>query len=188
MNNPVDIHKIPAFKEIVIRENLKLNPLDNSHAKEILEILERDPIIRTRVTVASRFKKVSDIQKEITTSLADSGLIRYVLILNDKVVGMVSLWRDDGFFGTPPNHDDYGFGYFLDPNHRGKGIVFSTLKKVMTTVSENLHVKQFVAFCEDENKESIAVLKRLGFKPSDETFIEPSNGWIERKYYATSSS
>ena len=52
----------------------------------------------------------------------------------------------------------------------------------MDTVAKNLRVNQFIAFCEDSNHESIAVLTRLGFKPTAETFTEPDNGWIERKY------
>jgi RimJ/RimL family protein N-acetyltransferase len=92
------------------------------------------------------------------------------------------LWRDEGYFGTPPQVNDYGFGYFLDPKERGNGFVTRAIQKLMDTVVKNLRVNQFVAFCEDSNTESISVLLKLGFKPTNKTFPEPINGWIERKY------
>lgn len=52
----------------------------------------------------------------------------------------------------------------------------------MNAVVKNLRVNQFIAFSEDRNHKSIAVLTKLGFKPTDETLPEPKKGWIERKY------
>lgn len=109
-------------------------------------------------------------------------MIRYVLLKKDNPIGLISLWRDDGFFGTPPYPDDYGFGYFLDPKERGKGLVTRSVQSLMDAAINNLKVNQFIAFCEDNNKESISVLTRLGFMPTDKLFTEPTTGWIERKY------
>ena len=102
---------------------------------------------------------------------------------NDNPVGLVSLWRDVGSpFDAPDNPDDYGFGYFLDPTKRGKGIVTDALKCIMEVAANNLHINKFVAFCEDDNADSIAVLAKLGFQPTDGVLTEQCSGWSERKY------
>jgi len=177
-----DLHLIPALQNIEVRAGITIRPLENIHGRQILDILNRDPSIRTRVTVASRLFNANDIAKEIESFQSDPGLIRYTILKDSRPIGLVSLWRDDGFFGTPPNLDDYGFGYFLDPDERGAGIVTETVSRLMETLLQNLHVRQFVAFCEANNTESITVLSRLSFKKNGEVFKEPTHGWLEYKY------
>lgn len=179
---PKNVHSILELKEVNVAEGVKLRPLDQSDAKRILEILNSDSNIRNRVTVASRLYTVKDVTDEIQFYHSDMGLIRYTLLKDNKPVGLVSLWRDDGFFGTKPNPDDYGFGYFLDPAERGKGLTSKAIQSLMRVITKGLRVRQFVAFCTDQNKESIAVLTKMGFKPTTETYSEPTHGWIERKY------
>lgn len=181
-NQPKDLHSVAALQEVEVRENITLHPLTESHASQLLAILDSDPEIRNRVYVASHLHEVEDVAKEIEESEKDPGLIRYTILDGENPIGLVSLWRDDGFFGTPPNHDDYGFGYFLDPNERGKGIVTDTVTALMDAVQQNLYVRQFVAFCEDDNAESVAVLRVLGFEKNGEAYPEPTHGWIEYKY------
>lgn len=178
----LNLHQFSALSEINIDKDIRLRPLARSDAKRILEILEQDKSIRNKVTVASRLHSPKDVNVEIERYQKDPHLIRYTLLKQNKPIGLVSLWRDDGFFGTQPNLNDYGFGYFLDPNERGKGLVTRSLQKLMKTVIDNLHIHQFVAFCADNNHESISVLTKLGFKPTNQTFPEPNYGWIERKY------
>jgi len=182
MSQPINLHTISALQEINVSDGLKLRPLNQSDDVRILEILAADDSIRNRVTVASRLYTTKDIAAEIERYRRDTGLIRYVLIKKDNPIGMVSFWRDDGFFGTSPHPDDYGFGYFLDPKERGKGLATRSIQSLMDAAINNLKVNQFISFCEDSNKESISVLKRLGFRPTDELLKEPKNGWIERKY------
>ncbi|MBP7774759.1 GNAT family N-acetyltransferase [Candidatus Woesebacteria bacterium] len=83
------------------------------------------------------------------------------------------------------NLDDYGFGYFLDPKERGQGLINRAIESLINISTKCLVVRQFVAFCEDTNIQSISVLKKLGFEPTSETLAEPSKGWIERKYTFT---
>lgn len=182
MESAVNLHTIPALQEIYVQEGIKLHPLHSSDAKRLLEILADDSSIRNKVTIASRLHTIEDIETEIKRSLKKTGLIRYVLLKENNPIGLVSLWRDEGYFGTPTQLDDYGFGYFLDPNERGKGLMTSAIRKLIEIVANNLKVNQFIAFCEDNNMKSIAVLTKLGFEPTDKTFSEPYNGWIERKY------
>jgi RimJ/RimL family protein N-acetyltransferase len=181
-NKVTNLHSISELQEIFVRDGVTLIPLNNTHALRILEILQSDKNIRDRVTVASRLHTTEDVAAEIEAYCKDTGLIRYAIIEQNNVVGLVSLWRDDGFFGTPANTDDYGFGYFLDPSARGRGLVTSAIVKLINVVQSNLPVRQFVAFCDPNNTDSIAVLTKLGYEPTGETFIEPNNGWKEEKY------
>ncbi len=179
---PLNLHHLISLQKIDISTHLKLKPLQTGDAAAILAILAADETIRQRVTVASRLHTPTDVDKEVVRYRADAGLIRYVLWKGTCPAGMVSLWRDDGFFGTQPHPDDYGFGYFLDPGERGQGLATQAVQALMGTVVQVVPVKQFVAFCEDGNVESIAVLKRLGFTPTNQVFPEPNHGWLERKY------
>ena len=178
----LNLHNVPDLKDIYIFEGIKLRPLDQSDTERILEILASDRSIRDKVTVASRLYAPEDVKTEIERYHKDANLIRYALLKQNSPIGLVSLWRDDGFSGTPPQLDDYGFGYFLDPNERGKGFITRAVQTLMDTVTKKFHVNQFVAFCEDSNSDSIAVLTKLGFERTNILFREPYNGWIERKY------
>lgn len=180
-SKPISLHSIEQFQEIKIADNASLVHLNEVHGSRILEILSDDPSIRDRVTVASKINSLDDVRKQINAYKKDEGLIRYVLLVDDNPAGLISFWRDDGFWGEK-NLEDYGFGFFLDPQARGKGLIFRAVKKLIAVAIKHLQVKQFVAFCEDDNAPSIKVLKKLGFEPTDQTMTEPNKGWIERKY------
>lgn len=99
MKPPVNLHTISALKEINIGDGIKLRPLDQSHATRLLEILADDTSIRDKVSVASKLHTLEDVIAEIERYCKDTGLIRYVLVRDDNPIGLVSLWRDDGFWG-----------------------------------------------------------------------------------------
>jgi RimJ/RimL family protein N-acetyltransferase len=181
-NNLVNLHSVTALQDVAVREDVRLVPLAETDTRDILVAIEHDPSIRERVTVASRMLDEPSIVREVDSYRADPGLIRYGIRKDNKVIGLISLWRDEGFFGTEPQNDDYGFGYFLDPNYRGAGIVTSSIASLIQVLSADLYVRQFVAFCEENNQESLAVLSKLGFKPTGDTFREPTHGWLEQKY------
>jgi RimJ/RimL family protein N-acetyltransferase len=104
------------------------------------------------------------------------------LLKEDKPIGLISFWRDDGFFGQDANPNDYGFGYFIDPDERGQGLIKDTVLHIMDIAQEHLYVRRFEAFCEDDNPASIGVLTGLSFTPTEDTFGEPTHGWVERRY------
>lgn len=181
-----NLYEQPELRKVLVREGCYLRPLEVEDAEEILRILDDDPAIRDRVTVASRMHTIDDVAREVKTYKTDNeGLIRYAIIFDDHCVGLVSLWRDSGFFGQPLDPDAYGFGYFIDPAMRGKGVVTAAVESLMKQAERLLRVKQFIAYCEDDNLASIAILHKLGFQATDETFSEPNQGWTERKYVKT---
>jgi len=185
---PPNLHRIPALQKIDVRNTLLLRPLESSDATALLNILEKDSSIRKKVTIASRVHSPRDIETEIEMYQKDEGLIRYTLLKNNVPIGLISFWRDEGYFEKPTSPNDYGFGYFLDPNERGKGLITEAVHCLMDVSKENLHANQFVAFCEDGNHQSIAVLTRLGLKPTNKTFTEPTTGWMEQKYVKSLSN
>jgi len=185
---PIDLHTISSLQEIAVRDDVKLRPFDESDATRILEILAADPSIRDRVSVAAKMHTPEQIGEQVEEMRRDAHLIRYTLLERDNPIGLVSLWRDiDNPFDAPDSPDDYGFGYFLDPDARGKGLVGSAVDSIMEVASKSLAAKRFIAYCEDDNVDSIAVLTKLDFEPTNETFIEEKHGWKERKYVRANS-
>lgn len=180
---PINLHDIPELKEIYVRDDVILRPMETEDATGLLEILDADPSIRNRVSVASRMHSPEDVAAQVETYRSDAHTIRYALLEGGKPVGLVSFWRDiDNPFAAPDSPNDYGFGFFLDPAKRGKGLIPDAVQQVMTAAQDVLHVENFIAYCEDNNPESITVLTKLGFQPTDLTYEEQNNSWVERKY------
>lgn len=178
----INLHEQPDLQEVMVRPGLRLRPMQDLDAPELLAILEEDPSIRDQVTVASRMRTEDDVRREVTDYKADDSVIRYVIDSDRKCVGLVSFWRDTGFFGQEANPHAFGFGYFLSPTERGKGFVTDSVSKLMETAQRAFRVDSFIAFCEDNNTASKAILLRLGLTPSAVTYPEPTHGWTERMY------
>ncbi|MCL2451612.1 GNAT family N-acetyltransferase [Candidatus Saccharibacteria bacterium] len=178
----VDLNQIPALQNIEVREDISLRPLRKSDAERILEILDADPEIRNRVTIAGKIKSRQDVINEVEKARNDKIMIRYTILSGENPIGLVSFWRDEGYVSGVPQPDDYGFGYFLDPEYRGRGIITAALERLMNVAEQNLTVRQFIAFCEDDNKASLAALQKLSFQSTNEIYPEPRFGWEERKY------
>jgi RimJ/RimL family protein N-acetyltransferase len=181
-NQVPNLHEQPSLQEVQIREGVVLRPMAETDAAELLDVLNADPSIRDRVTVASRMHAEDDVKREVEAYKADEGLIRYVVVDEERVVGLVSFWRDDGFFGQEANPNSYGFGYFLHPKARGRGLITDSVGVLMRVAQESFPVDYFMAFCEDDNPKSIRVLRKLGFEPTERAYVEPTRGWKERLY------
>lgn len=174
--------EVPALKKVNVREGVVLRPLEKTDATALLAIFDDDPTIRDRVSVAASMGSREDVQRIVDEGKADPSIIRYVVVENGSVVGMVNFWRAGDYFGDKADSDDYGFGYFLAKSARGKGIVTSCLEKLMDIATKNLDVHSFAVFCETDNTASSAVLEKVGFKPTGDTWIDKNHGWLEQKY------
>ena len=180
---PTNLHDIPALQTVAVREGVELSPLTPEDSDAILAILEADPSIRERVSVASKMHTHEDVADQVNAYQNDDHTIRYVIREGDDVIGLVSFWRDvDSPFDAPDRPNDYGFGFFLSPDKRGTGIVAQAVQRIMDIAVENLHVENFIAYCEEDNTDSIAVLTRLGLHATDVSLAEQNSGWIEQKY------
>ena len=185
---PIDLHSISALQEIPVREGISLRPLAQSDAPSILEILDADPEIRDRVYVASLLHTPEDVTQEVERIAADPNLLRFSIENEGHCVGLISFWRDidNPVFDDVDNPNDYGFGYFLDPSERGKGLVTDAVQAVIGRARDNLHIRQFIAYCEDNNPESISVLINMGFQPQSNIPAIANNGWLAQKYILSS--
>ena len=178
----VSLHDQPSLKRIQVRDGVSLRPLENSDASAVLAAINADPSIRMRVTVAARIFTEEDVRNEVAKYKTNEGLLRYVIVEDKKVVGLISFWRDNGFFGQEVEKDTYSFGYFLNPAARGRGLVTDSLKALLQAAQESLRINAFIAYCEEDNASSIAVLENLGLKATGKVYKEPSTGWIEHLY------
>lgn len=178
----IDLRAIPALQQVPVREGVFLRPLAVADAERVIAILSQDVSIREHVSVAAKFRQQSDVVAEVERLKGDKETLRYVICEYDQVVGMMNLWRAGKFFGAKAKPNNYGFGYFLAPEARGRGLVTSSLVVLMDYAEKALGATSFVAFCEAENAASGAVLKKAGFTPTDTTWTEPTHGWVEQKY------
>ncbi len=99
IENKINLHTLPVFSEVIVSVDVKLVPLNVTHGIRILDILQEDPDIRNKVTIASKLHSLEDVETEINTYMNDDGLIRFTLLKKGNPIGMVSFWRDDGFWG-----------------------------------------------------------------------------------------
>jgi len=60
--------------------------------------------------------------------------------------------------------------------------VTEAVRSLMETAMQNLHVENFIAYCEKDNVSSIAVLTKLGLHLTDIELTEQNSGWVESKY------
>jgi RimJ/RimL family protein N-acetyltransferase len=163
-----------------------LRPLQVADAGRLFEILEADPGIRDKVSIARRLKTKADVEAEVARQ-KDIEAIRYALLRDGRCIGLVNFWRLGDYMagwndGSAPEPDTYGFGYFLDPAERGQGLAAEAVKAIMQVVRQTLQPKKFIAFCTDENAASRAVLENSGFRRTEDVIFFPNEGWHERKY------
>lgn len=172
----------PVFEKITVRDGVLLRPLASEDADDLLAILDADPAIRERVGVASRLYSAEDVNTLVKEEQGDAELIRYVISENNMVVGLLNFWRAGEYFGDKADPDDYGFGYFLAPSARGRGLVTDSLRALMEIAAANLPVQRFIAFCEADNTASGALLQKAGFEKTDTAWDDAEHGWVEQKY------
>lgn len=166
---------------MTVRPGLELRRLTHADAGAVLQILDEDPGIRDRVKVVAEATTVDDVRDIADTRDASPSSVHFV-ILHDDVVGFLSLWRAGEHFGDlPVDPDSFGFGYFLAPSARGRGIISAVLRTVMETTSQYVTVPSFIAFCEDDNPASSRNLERAGLQPTPIAFTN-GRGWRERLY------
>jgi RimJ/RimL family protein N-acetyltransferase len=181
-NQVANLHDIEALQSVPVDDDTILRPLRSNDGPDFLAIMEADPNIRLRVSFAAGIKNQADFLRELAAIAEDPGLIRYAITKrDDRCIGAVSLWRNT-WEGERPNDNAYGFGYFIDPSERGKGTVSRSVDRLMTVVQTELPVEEFMANCEDDNNDSINVLKGLGFLATDFTWVLDDLGWVERQY------
>ena len=90
-----------------------------------------------------------------------------VISLNDPFMIAVALKDSDELIGeivVMPNDGTISLGYTLSYRHHRKGYGFEALKTLTDMLHEQFPECDFVSFTETENKASIGLLIKLGYK------------------------
>jgi RimJ/RimL family protein N-acetyltransferase len=145
---------IPATKDLDLRKT------EHFDADALYTMLERDPNIKNCVSWA---RTVTDVTQVIPSMehLSNSDLDgRYVLAGNrGEVVG--ALWA------FPGEHEkEFGIGYCLDINARGKGYATKAVSTMIDRLDE-LGAQHIYLQIITTNNESNAIAQRLGFEPAE---------------------
>ena len=93
---------------------------------------------------------------EKMNSLPDEGGIRWIVNHNGNSIGEIHVqcnWEKTL---------EWEFGYHFLKEHWGNGYATETLKTIIPYVFNHFKVNRLVAFTNSNNKESIALLKRVG--------------------------
>ena len=167
------------LREVVVRDGVVVRPMLEADAAQLLGIMERDPSIRDHVTVAAAMQDADGVRKQVEAYTNDNSVIRYVIVHDGDVAGLVSFWRDTGYFGYTPMPYTFGFGYFTDPKRRGQHLAGDSVQALMNEAQKSFRVDQFIAFTETDNEASQHVLRSLGFAKTDIDYTEPNMGWAE---------
>ena len=87
----INLHEIPELKRIDVDAVTYIRPLQSSDAEAVLAILKADSMIRDRVTVAAKMINLETVEQEVCSYKASPDLIRYVIVYENTIVGMISV-------------------------------------------------------------------------------------------------
>lgn len=145
-------------RKITVGDSITLRLLKPGDAERIFEILEADDDIRSHVGLFADCHTLEYLREKIADQMAH-GALRYVIILDDLLVGYVGIHQD-------PDEEkfiQYVISDFLSSEFRGQGIMGKSLKVLLEVAEEHLDIDRFSAWVEEDNPASANVLKRLGF-------------------------
>lgn len=174
-------------REILTEQGFKLRFLRPEDAEGIYEIFQADPMIQSYVTWTAGLENAEDVRRAIEEFQSKQSL-RYAITDEDSVVGYIGIWKDRGYFTGKPAEGEYGFGYFVDPAERGRGIVTSAAKALTAEAERVFPIEIYSLYIEDGNLASQAVARKLGFGRTDTVVEEPKLHCLERRWEKTISS
>ena len=159
---------------LIKTERLALQPLNEADISFMQELIARPEAYFYDLDMQeSPEDVVKDCQRYIEKvgSLPDGGGIRWIVKLNGDSVGEVHVrcnWEKTL---------EWEFGYHFLKEHWGKGYATEALETIIPYVFAHFKVNRLVAFTNGNNKESIALLKRVGmFEEARLREVRMSNG------------
>lgn len=105
---------------------------------------------------------------ETVEEAADS--IRYLMSRYDGYAGpyvypvILKTGENIGYVQTIPFEDGWEIGYHIAKKYTGHGYATEAVKAFMPVIMKRLNINMLYGICLFENKASIAVLKKCGFK------------------------
>jgi len=80
------------------------------------------------------------------------------ILVNELLVGQIMLGR------SQENFTEAEFGYWIDVESEGRGIVTQCVSGLMDYAIDNMGIERFIIGCASENRRSSAIPRRLGYR------------------------
>jgi ribosomal-protein-serine acetyltransferase len=148
--------------EIEVNNEVKLREIQMSDAPDIFSIIDCDRLyLRKWLPFVDYTKIVDDTEnfiKNVHAAPADIKELTYVILYNNKVVGLVGLRSTDR-----ANHKSE-IGYWLAENMQGKGLVTLSCQKLIELCFNVLKMNRMQIKVATENYRSKKIPFRLGFR------------------------
>lgn len=144
-----------------VQENLYLEQLNSNHTNELFILVNKNrTYLREFLSWIDINKSIIDTKIFIEYSLKDYkklGSLQLVIILNNKIVGMVSLTEIN------KNNSKASIGYWLDEKHTKKGIMINSIKTLISYAFDTLSLNKLEIYCATDNPSSNKIPQKLGF-------------------------
>jgi ribosomal-protein-alanine N-acetyltransferase len=146
---------------ILKTERLTLRQISPNDANEVFVIRSNKQTMHfIPRPVAQNMQDVTELLEKWNKSFFDGEGINWAITLTgeDKLLGMV------GFVRMTKEHFRAELGYVLNPDYHGKGIMSEAVEAVMRYGFETIGYYSVEAVIDPENKSSVSVAERAGFK------------------------
>ncbi len=121
---------------------------------EVLEFLPSD---------WKNIKTEDQVENWLKRQLKESDLCLVELKGEKKIIGLLFLYY------SKDNSDTLNIGYLLNKQYWGKGYASELLSCLIKKIKEQNNIERILAGVERDNKQSISLLKKCGFKESNLT-------------------
>jgi ribosomal-protein-alanine N-acetyltransferase len=96
----------------------------------------------------------------------------------DELIGTICLWN------FVPENDAADIGYEMLPKYQGKGLMREAVKKIIEYGFETVELKVITGLTHAENKSSMALLEKVGFKPdADNVYVSKEEAEGDAVFY-----
>jgi ribosomal-protein-serine acetyltransferase len=147
---------------IKVDAEIELRQLEQSDSIDIFKTIDSQrEYLGKWLPFVEHTKELSDTEKflESTLNLPEENL-EYVFTIRycGKFVGLI------GFKATDKQNKKTEIGYWLSENYQKKGIVTKSVEKLCEFAFKENNINRIQIKCATENKPSIKIPQRLGFK------------------------
>lgn len=163
------------MKNEILTENLSLKPFDTFMFDDFCEFRFEPQIVKW----AEIDEKLS--KRQIFNQYLCSDYWAICLKNNNKLIGYIKLYP-----GNNHMNNTWKMGCVLSPDFRGCGYIDEALKSLFDYAFKNYNLHRITCLCDSENKSSIKMLIRLGFRLEGKykKCYMLNNEWRDEVYYA----
>lgn len=159
----LDFKKFPQLTT----DRLILRGIENTDA-QLIHKLRSDEIVNQFVgrDNSSTLEKAKDHILNIQNLIANNECIYWIITLkeNNDLIGSICLWNFDS------ENEIIEIGYEMLTEFQGRGIMSEAIKTVTKYAFDEIKAKIITAFPSSDNKNSVALLKKLNFDFEDKKY------------------